>query len=176
MRLAKYEPIAFVAMFAAFGYAFVEMIPRSSLREIFRMETSAGYTAAIVAVALLVLRLLPRRRLGVERLIYALFLAAMPFVYLVPALMQRHGQTIAIESVGVLVFVGLAVYGYFKSFALLGIGIVLHGIGWDLWHHQSATYMASWYPLACLFADLLMGFLAMTQSHAHQSSDDTTQM
>lgn len=167
-QLKRFEPAAFLLLFIALGYALVVLAPGSALSEFSKAETLACYAAIVFALALLALRALPARRLLVERFIYAAFLAGMPFVYLAAALIQNDSDGIVIEVVGVPVFVGLAAYGYFRSFAVLGVGIVAHGVGWDLWHHGSAVYIASWYPLACLLADLALGFLAITQMSAHQ--------
>lgn len=92
----------------------------------------------------------------------------MPFIYLAAALKRGSSFDIAIELVGVPLFVGLAVFGYYKSFLVLGLGLAAHGLGWDLWHHGSAFYIASWYPSACLLVDLALAFLIVTQASAHQ--------
>jgi hypothetical protein len=60
------------------------------------------------------------------------------------------------------------VLGYYKSFLILGLGLAAHGLGWDLWHHGSSSYIASWYPSACLLVDLALGFLLVTQASMHQ--------
>jgi uncharacterized protein DUF6010 len=170
-RLRKFEPVAFLLVFLALGYAFAVLPPRSALYDLFAPETHAAWASVVVALALLLLRLLPRRRLRLERFIYAIFLAGMPFIYLAAALKLGSGSGMAMELVGVPVFTGLAAYGYYKSFPVLGLGIAAHGLGWDLWHHGSVTYIAGWYPLACLVIDLALGFLAMTQAGVHQAVD-----
>jgi hypothetical protein len=169
--LKKFEPVAFGLIFIALYYAFFVLAPRSALSEFSRAETLAGWATVVVALALVILRLLPQRRLRVERSIYAVFLAAMPLIYFAAALRQGSGSEIAIELVGVFVFVGLALFGYFKSFLALGLGIAAHGLGWDLWHHSSASYIAGWYPFACLLIDLALGFLVLTQASVHQMSN-----
>src|SRR5262249_54200507 len=131
-------------------------------------EAFAAWSSVAVALALAILRLLPTRRLSFERLLYAAFLAGMPFIYLTTALKHGSGSDIARELAGVPVYVGLALFGYYKSFLVLGLGIAAHGLGWDLWHHGSAFYIASWYPVACLVIDLALGLLAITQTNAHQ--------
>src|SRR5215831_1753821 len=166
-RLKNLEPVAFVLLFVALYYAFFLLAPRSALAEFSKAETLAGWATVVVAVALVVLRLLPKRRLPVERSIYAVFLAAMPIIYFAAALRLGSSSAIAIELVGVVVFVGLAVFGYYKSFLALGIGVAAHGLGWDLWHRNSASYIASWYPFACMLIDLTLGFLALAQASVH---------
>jgi len=99
----------------------------------------------------------------------------MPCIYLAAAFRRGSSSEIAIELVGLLVFVGLAVFGYYKSFLVLGFGIAAHGLGWDLWHHGSASYIASWYPFACLLVDLALGFLLFTQASVHQMPNKVLQ-
>src|SRR5262245_47154751 len=168
VSLKKLEPVAFVLLFIALYYALFVLAPHSVLDEFPIAETLASLAPVVVAVALVVLRCLSKRRLHVERLIYAGFLAAMPFIYLAAALKLGSSFDIAIELVGVPVFVGLAVFGYYKSFLALGLGLAAHGLVWDLWHHGSTSYIASWYPSACLVVDLALAFLVVTQADVHQ--------
>src|SRR5215467_441761 len=167
-NVKKLEPVAFVLLFIALYYALVVLAPHSALYDFPMAETLAGLAAVVVAVALVVLRRLPKHRCRFERLIYAGFLAAMPFIYLAAALKRGSSLDIAIELVGVPLFVGLAVFGYYKSFLVLGLGLAAHGLGWDLWHHGSSCYIASWYPPACLLVDLALGFLVVTQASVHE--------
>ena len=173
-NLKKFELVAFVLLFIVLFYALVVLAPHSALHDSMA-ETLAGAATVVVAVALLVLRRLPKRRWSLERSIYAAFLAAMPCIYLAAALKRGSSSDIAIELVGVPVFVGLAVFGYYKSFLVLGLGIAAHGLGWDLWHHGSASYIASWYPFACLLLDLALGFLVLTQASVHQMPNKALQ-
>ena len=174
-NLKKLEPVAFVLLFIALYYAFFVLAPHSALYDFSKPETLAGWATVVVAVALVVLRRLPKRRLRFERSIYAVFLAAMPFIYLAAALRLGSSSDIATELVGVAVFVGLAVFGYSKSFLALGLGIAAHGLGWDLWHDSSASYIASWYPFACMLIDLALGFLVLTQASVHQMPNKAPQ-
>ncbi len=93
----------------------------------------------------------------------------MPLIYFGAADMSGSRNDLASEFVGVLIFVGLAVFGYYKSYLALGFGIMAHGVGWDSWHHHSHPYVASWHPMACLLADLALGFLVITQAGAYQA-------
>lgn len=164
----RLEWAAFLLLFGVLGYAIVA--PGAAWQAIGKPEMLAVVAAMMVAVVLLVLRLLPppRRLLRLERFIYGVFLASMPFIYLAAALLQGDTRGIAIEALGIPVFVGLAIYGYYRSFWVVGAGIIAHGIGWDLWHHGTVTYIAAWYPIACLLADLALGFLALTQLSVQQ--------
>jgi len=167
-NLKKLETVAFVLLFIALYYALVVLAPHSALYDFPTAETLAGLGVVVVAVALVVLRSLHKHRWRFERLIYAGLWAAMPFIYLAAALKRGSSLDIAIELVGVPLFVGLAVSGYYKSFLVLGLGLAAHGLGWDLWHHGSSSYIASWYPSACLLVDLALGFLLITQASMHQ--------
>ena len=171
-ELRKLEPVGFVLVFMTLSYAFGVLATHSALFDISAPEAHAAWASIAVCLALLLLRCLPRRRLRFERLLYALFLAGMPFIYIVAAWKRGSGSDVARELAGVPVYVGLALYGYARSFPVLGLGIAAHGLGWDLWHQGSAPYIASWYPLACLVIDLALGFLAITQASAHQAPDN----
>src|SRR5262245_51588956 len=104
VNLKKLEPVAFVLLFIALYYALVVLPPVSALYDFPTAETLAGLATVVVAVALVVLRCLPKRRWRFERLIYAVFLAAMPFIYLAAALKRGSRFDIAIELVGVPAF------------------------------------------------------------------------
>ena len=166
--LKKFESSAFVLLFVALAYSLAALAPRTALIELGRPETLAAIATTLVAFGLLLLRVLPKRRLQIERAIYALFLAAMPLIYFAAAYMSGSQNDLDSEVVGVLIFVGVAVFGYYKSFLTLGLGIMAHGLGWDSWHHHSHSYVANWYPMACLLADLAFGFLVITQACAHR--------
>jgi hypothetical protein len=110
-----------VFLFIALYYALVVLPPDSALFDFPTAETVAGLATVLVAVALVVIRFLPKRRLHFERLIYAGFLAAMPFIYFAAALTLGSSFDVAIELVGVPVFVGLAMFGYYNGFWPLGL-------------------------------------------------------
>ena len=124
----------------------------------------------IVTLALGLLRFLPRRRLRLERAILALFLAGMPVVYLWAALLREpDARTLSVEGLGGLIFGGLAVLGYLRYPWLLGLGIIAHGLGWDLWHYGRSHFMPDWYAPACLLADVGLGLYALTQAKTYGS-------
>jgi hypothetical protein len=118
------------------------------------LATIAGL---ITVVAFVVTRHLGERALEVERLLAALFLAAMPFVYVASYLMSPspvdpRWQWIELASVPI--YVIPAIVGFRKRPELLAVGIALHGIAWDLWHYGSSTYVPSWYAAGCLELDV----------------------
>ena len=168
-NLEKFESSAFVLLFVALAYSLAALAPRTALTDFGRPESLAGNATVLVSFAFLFLRVLPKRRLKIERAVYALFLTGMPLIYFAAAYMSGSRNDLALEIVGVLIFVGLAVFGYCKSYLTLGFGIMAHGVCWDSWHHRSHPYVASWYPMACLLADLALGFLVVTQAGAYQA-------
>jgi hypothetical protein len=166
--LEKFESSAFVLLFVTLAYSLAALAPRTALTDVGRPETLAGIATALVAFVMLFLRVLPKRRPHIERAVYALFLTAMPMIYFAAAYMSGSRGDLALKLVGVLIFVGLAVLGYCKSYLALGFGIMAHGVVWDSWHHHSHPYVASWYPMTCLLVDLALGFLVITQAGVHQ--------
>lgn len=100
-KLKRFEPIAFLLLLAALGYAFSGAIPGSELHEVSQVEILAVYAAVSAVAALLMLRFLPVRRFALERFVYAAFLGAMPLVYLSAALLQHAGSSVAVELKGV---------------------------------------------------------------------------
>jgi hypothetical protein len=90
----------------------------------------------------------------------------MPFVYLASALVSVGGPLkaswLAVEAMGVPLYVGLAILGLRRPWFLVG-GIALHGLAWDSWHlftHSSSV--PSWYALGCCLVDVaLAAYLAL---------------
>src|SRR5262245_28003125 len=64
-----------------------------------------------------------RRALLLERVVFALFLATMPFIYVAGSLTTGSG-TLPVELVGIPIYVALAIVGM-KRPILLAVGIVL---------------------------------------------------
>ena len=91
-----------------------------------------------------------RRR---ERVVLAIFLGAMPLVYLASA--ARLGAAAAwwaLEAFGLVLYTGLATWSLTTAW-LLPVGLLAHGI-WDLAHHQRTPFLADWYAVACAVVDL----------------------
>ena len=131
----------------------------------------ATASAVLVTVALALLRWLRPRPVRLEKLILALFLAGMPVIYLWAALLEPGAPSFRIEALGIVVFWLLSGLGYLRWPLLLGLGILAHGLGWDLWHHGGSTFIPDWYSLGCLIADAGIGLYALTQGKAYRAGD-----
>ena len=96
------------------------------------------YTAAVSAIAttvfLLVLRASGRRGTQLELHLLAVFLAAMPLVYVASWLRRSR-----------------------RSPYLLGAGIAAHGLLWDVWHAGHSSYIPTWYAIGCMIVDVGLG-------------------
>jgi hypothetical protein len=121
----------------------------------------AGAAAAATIVLLYVTLLLGARGIAIERIVLALFLAAMPVVYILRWFLDRDGagrEWLWLELLGFVVYAALAVLGLKVSPWYLAGGIAAHGIAWDAWHYFTAeTYMPHWYAIACMLVDVGLG-------------------
>jgi len=63
--------------------------------------------------------------------------------------------------------------GLKRSPWFLAIGIVLHGVAWDIWDYRNSTYMPDWYAIACLAADLTIGAYVAARVPAYQNASRT---
>jgi hypothetical protein len=169
-QLAQLEILAFFILFATIAYSFFELVPDSPLLHLDSSQYSAIFAAFIVAVTFSAVRFLIKRNLKLEKFILSIFLASMPMVYLWAALTARNSNGIVLELLGVALFGGLAIVGYFQPPIVLGLGIVAHGVVWDFLHHKRSAYIENWYSLGCLLIDLAFGFLVFTQAHSHNTS------
>jgi hypothetical protein len=96
----------------------------------------------------------------------------MPLVYVGRYLFAATGDGANywfwIEVLGAAIFVALAVLGVKRSPWFLVIGMVLHGLAWDLWHYRDSTYIPEWYVIACLAVDLSFGAYVAARVPAYQ--------
>ena len=135
---------------------------------------------ASAAAGLTILVLFVTRHLGERAWLFevkwlALFLAGMPFIYLVRCIL--NGGTLAgrsgvfIELAGVLFYSSLAVIGL-RRYWFLAAGIAAHGVGWDIWHyHPKSAYIPSWYAIGCLVVDVGLAVYAATRISAWQRAN-----
>jgi hypothetical protein len=170
-RLARLEPLAFVILFAAISSLFLRLAPESPFAHLESPPYAATIGAAIAGIVLTVIRFLPRRNLQLEKFVLAVFLAAMPVIYLWSALEAGDSNGVMLEVLGLVIYGGLAVFGFFKSPLALGLGIAAHGLVWDWLHHNRSAYIANWYSLGCLIVDVAFAFLVLTQLHAHHTAE-----
>lgn len=86
---------------------------------------------------------------------------AMPLVYVSRYLFAAtgHGASycFGVEVLGTFIFAALAVLGVKRLPWFLVIGVVLHGLAWDIWHYRNSSYIPDWYAIACLAVDLALG-------------------
>jgi hypothetical protein len=170
-RLARLEPLVFLILFAAISSLFLKLAPESPFAHLESPPYTATVGAAIAGIALMVIRFLMRRNLQLEKFVLAVFLAAMPVIYLWSALEAGDSNGIMLESLGIVIYGGLAVFGLFKSPLALGLGIAAHGLIWDWLHHNRSAYIPNWYSLGCLIVDVAFALLVLTQIHTHNIAE-----
>ena len=158
---AMAERIAFAALFAVIGFAWLSLAPASPLQHASEPPYFATIAAALTALTLFGLRLAPTRRPRVEALVLALFLAGMPLIYLACAALAHDEAGMRVELVGLVIYGALALWGYRRSPLVLAVGIGAHGILWDAWHHRSSAYVPDWYSLGCLLVDVVFALLVV---------------
>lgn len=68
------------------------------------------------------------------------------------------GQAIVFELLAAAVFVAIAIAGYLRSAALVGVGVLLHGV-FDVVHPHVVDNagVPSWWPPICLGFDAVLG-------------------
>ena len=88
-----------------------------------------------------------------KRLIGALTLVGIPFIYIGFAWQDIPSLLICILAVAV--FVALAYFGYKNNFILIPIGLVLHGC-WDVAFPMFSSAAPEGYDIFCLTIDVLL--------------------
>jgi hypothetical protein len=96
-----------------------------------------------------------------ERRWLAVFLAAMPLVYIRSGMLQA--LPLGLEWVGLGLFLLLALGGLFVSPWFLVAGLFAHGLTWDLWHLRAGGVVPTWYALACAIVDVGLGAYVATR-------------
>ncbi len=119
----------------------------------------AAIGALNTLLCLIIIRWLPSSSQWLEPLTVALFLAGMPLVYVARYVLfsQDLGRDVlAVEVLGLALFVPLAGLGFRRWPWLLVLGIAGHGLAWDLWHLHGYAHIPHWYARACLYLDLAL--------------------
>ncbi len=153
------EWVAYLIGYALLGYAWIALVPASLLSEPWNPAHFASMAAVVAAVGLIPLRLFLMQHVQLTRLLFAATLIFMPLIYLWAALLGGDRHAVMLEGFGLVVFTGIAMFGYLRSTLALGLGIAFHGIFWDAWHHLDSTYIEHWYPLGCLLFDVAFGMM-----------------
>jgi hypothetical protein len=164
------EWIAYLVGYALLGYAWITLVPASLLSDPWNPAHFASMAAVVAAAGLIPLRLFLMRHVRLTRLLFAATLVFMALIYLWAALQRGDRQAVMLESLGLVVFAGVALLGYLRSTLLLGLGIAAHGALWDTWHHHHSGYVESWYPLGCLLFDVAFGMMIVASTLASGSA------
>jgi hypothetical protein len=132
----------------------------------------AAAASAVVVTCLWLTRWWGARGVIFERNLLAGFLVLMPLVYVARYLFASSGRAanhwLWVEVLGTIIFVALAVLGVKRSPWFLAIGMVLHGLAWDMWHYRNSNYIPDWYVVACLAVDLAVGAYVAARVPAYQ--------
>lgn len=164
-RLRKTEALAFILLFGLIAYYWARLVP-PPLGEADYLLNPANFAmigATQFAVIYFLISVSVANSLAWRRILLALFLASMPMIYFWAAIRLSDQHAILVESLGMLIFIAWAVLAYRRSLFMLGVGIAIHGIAWDAWHHHSAAYIEPWYPMGCLLVDLALFFVVAAQ-------------
>ena len=106
-----------------------------------------------IITTVLVLGLVETLKFLEKRLIGALTLVGIAFIYIGFTWHDAYSLTYAIF--GVAVFVALSYFGYKMNFMLIIIGFILHGI-WDMLFPLISSTAPEGYDIFCLTIDILM--------------------
>src|SRR5690349_5450811 len=132
-------------------------VPVAAWTEVARPEVRALYAYGGVLAVLAWLRWSGRELL--EPRILAVFLAAMPLVYLEAG--WSAGAPLGVEVVGLGIYAALAAAGLRWPWLLVA-GIALHGVGWDLWHLHRGP-VTDWYAIGCAAVDVSLAGCAASR-------------
>ena len=167
--LSTPERIAFLGLAAQLVFTLV-IVPVSPFGRIVEPIYLATISSSALTIALAVLRLRARRDVRIEKLLLALFLGGMPFIYTLTALRNgASGNVLAMEGTAILVFGALAVVGLIGSPWFLVAGIAGHGLLWDASHHVTHLVVPGWYAVFCLVVDVILAAYVATQVPAYST-------
>ncbi len=161
-RFSRFDPIAFAFLYGqAIGIAF--LLPDTPFRHLGDPVYQAAISIFVLVLWITALRLLHRKGPNLERISLALFLGAMPLVYVASWIRTRQDGWLGIELAGAAVFGAVAYLGLKRSPWILAIGILAHGALWDLWHYHHTVFMPDWYAVGCLVSDIGVGVYSAIQ-------------
>jgi len=115
-------------------------------------------SGVVIAVGMIFLTVVLKKYFT-TKLIAAAILVAIAFIYVGFALKDNSIPFILLEISMAIIFFFLAIVGYTKRNALLGYGIILHGL-WDILHHNGwfiSTDIPVYWPVFCLIIDFIYG-------------------
>jgi hypothetical protein len=115
--------------------------------------------AAIATAIIMIIIAVVLSRVFSIRLMAATILCSIAFIYVGFSLKGNPLESILLEVFVAMGFYFLALRGYIKNMALLGYGIIAHGI-WDMLHHGSwliKTDIPAYWPLYCSVVDFIYG-------------------
>lgn len=133
------------------------LVPEWKLAHLTEPVYLATVASILVSLLILGLRIAKRRGSDLERHALASFLAGMPIIYIASWVRRPEPGWLAIESVGLVVFVAWAYLGWRRSVWFLATGIVAHGLSWDAWHLGRVAFVPDWYALGCFIVDVGLG-------------------
>jgi hypothetical protein len=171
MATSRKDLVGLVVMGVCTGLT-LAMVPGEVLARPAGPPAQAIYGFLLTLVALGLFRAFRRPRS--ERVWLAMLLALMPVVYIRTGLMQDPPANLTIQLVGFALFTGLAIGGLFHSPWLLVLGLLAHGLAWDIWH-LDGTVVPRWYALACVLVDVGLAAYAATRVAAWQNSGAVAQ-
>lgn len=159
------EVVAYTVLVGAIVYCWAGFVPPAATGwDYFRNPAYFALVGATLSAAIYVgVSLVVADSMAWRRLLLALFLAGMPLIYLWAAVVASDRSTVVLESIGLVVIIAMAVFGFRRSLLVLGAGIAAHGIAWDAWHHHRAGYIEPWYPVGCLIVDVAFFGVAAAQ-------------
>jgi hypothetical protein len=133
----------------------------------------AAVAGAVTVVCLWLTRWLGARAMKFELTWLAIFLVAMPLVYVMGWFVARdHAASswLCVELLGLAIYAAFAALGLKKSPWFLAIGIAGHGLAWDAWHYKNSAYVPDWYAVACLLVDLALAGYVATRIPAYREA------
>jgi hypothetical protein len=161
------DMLGLVALCGA-AVAVLPVVPDWPQRHLAEPAYAATAAYVVTVLGLLALRAWRGRGNWLERVWLASFLAVMPIIYLANLLLYgADGKWLSIELAGVGLYGALAWLGLVRSVWFLALGILAHGVLWDVWHH-SLAFTPDWYATGCMIADVGTALYVATQASAHE--------